>query len=547
MVNWLKLSGNTVSYIQKSVLPPKLLKFSYPKAERERKYSTQVSFLDSKPSKPNLDKDSLSPGFITGFSDGSCKALVIRGSPGSLGSSVGLGKFNKLVNNIIKFTPFHLAVITGLLLGDGWLIFSAGSCRKNTKHNARLGFAQSMDHFEYFWFVFTILSPFCSSLPHSRNRTRFGKLLFGVEFFTRSLPCFTQLYNLFYVNGVKQVPVDIYNLLTPVALAHWIMASGFVHCNGLILCCNSYSIKDVTLLINVLITRHRLDCILITDRDNQYHIYIGQRSMPLLRSKVGPYMHSSMLYKLYNKPASSRYTSSIVENQDSSLYSVVPVLVYPNADTLKQLIIKNNRGKSGVYRWVNIISGRNYIGSSVNLGKRFINYYNYNHLSDPKCNMLIYKAVLKYGYSNFKLEILEYCNQTRVLDRENFYLKLVKPEYNILEKAGSSLGYKHTEETKYKMRVRAKGRIFSAEIRAKLRESAINRTDETKAKYRAHLAILNLSKGKEVKVTNIETKTTTVFESIRKAAIELNTNHSTLRRCILNQNLFKDIYEIKAR
>jgi hypothetical protein len=122
------------------------------------------------------------------------------------------------------------------------------------------------------------------------------------------------------------------------------MASGSVHCNGLILCCNTYSIKDVILLINVLITRHRLDCILITDRDNQYHIYIGQRSMPLLRSKVGPYMHSSMLYKLYNKPASSRYTSSIVENQDSPLYSVVPVLVYPNADTLKQLIIKNNRG-----------------------------------------------------------------------------------------------------------------------------------------------------------------------------------------------------------
>lgn len=52
---------------------------------------------------------------------------------------------------------------------------------------------------------------------------------------------------------------------------------------------------------------------------------------------------------------------------------------------------------------------------------------------------------------------------------------------------------------------------------------------------------------KKVELTNIETKTTTVFESIRKAAIELNTNHSTLRRCIINQKLFKDIYEIKAR
>ena len=175
-----------------------------------------------------------------------------------------------------------------------------------------------------------------------------------------------------------------------------------------------------------------------------------------------------------------------------------------------------------MYRWVKIISGESYIGSSVNLGKRFINYYNYNHLSDPRCNMLIYRALLKYGYSNFKLEILEYCDQASVLDRENFYLELVKPEYNILEKAGSSLGYKHTEETKYKMSVRAKGRVFSAEHRAKLRESAINRTDETKVKNRAHMGILNLSKGKKVEVTNIGTKITTVFESIRKAAKELN-------------------------
>lgn len=60
---------STYSYIQKSVLSAKLLRVSYPKAEGKRKYSTQVSFLDSNPSKPNLDKDSLSPGFITGFID----------------------------------------------------------------------------------------------------------------------------------------------------------------------------------------------------------------------------------------------------------------------------------------------------------------------------------------------------------------------------------------------------------------------------------------------------------------------------------------------
>jgi hypothetical protein len=37
--------------------------------ETKREYSTQASFLDSTPSNLNLDNGSLSPGFITGFTD----------------------------------------------------------------------------------------------------------------------------------------------------------------------------------------------------------------------------------------------------------------------------------------------------------------------------------------------------------------------------------------------------------------------------------------------------------------------------------------------
>lgn len=96
------------------------------------------------------------------------------------------------------------------------------------------------------------------------------------------------------------------------------------------------------------------------------------------------------------------------------------------------------------------------MGSSVNLSKRFNKYYSYSHISDTKHNMAIHRALLKYGYSSFQLEILEYCDPTResLLEREQFYLDLLKPEYNILPKAGSSLGYKHTEETLEKFRAR---------------------------------------------------------------------------------------------
>ena len=52
----------------------------------------------------------------------------------------------------------------------------------------------------------------------------------------------------------------------------------------------------------------------------------------------------------------------------------------------------------------------------------------------------IHNAFLKYGFANFTLEILEYCeNGVNPVVKEQYYLDLLKPEYNVLEQAGSSL------------------------------------------------------------------------------------------------------------
>lgn len=215
----------------------------------------------------------------------------------NLESTVGSGRFTKLVSNVIKIAPYQYSVIVGLLLSDGWLIFAS-----KTNKSARLGFAQSGDHSKYLWFVFFSLAHYCSSNPTIRNRTRFDKQNIELEFFTRSLSCFSKLHSLFYVNKVKIIPENIYELLTPVALAHLIMGDGSVQRHGLILCTNSFSVQDVVRLMNVLMIRYRLECTIhIKRRQNQkieYMIYIRQGSMPLLRSIVTSYLHPSMLYKL---------------------------------------------------------------------------------------------------------------------------------------------------------------------------------------------------------------------------------------------------------
>jgi hypothetical protein len=77
-----------------------------------------------------------------------------------------------------------------------------------------------------FWHVWTILSHYCSALPYLTSTQMRGARFFGVVLFTRALPCFTVLYDMFYVAGTKVIPFDIFNLLTPVALAYWIMGDG---------------------------------------------------------------------------------------------------------------------------------------------------------------------------------------------------------------------------------------------------------------------------------------------------------------------------------
>jgi LAGLIDADG endonuclease len=53
-----------------------------------------------------------------------------------------------------------------------------------------------------------------------------------------------------------------------------------------------------------------------------------------------------------------------------ALFSIVPVIKYSNADADKLQILLDNKDKSGIYLWRNLINSQKYIGSSVDLRRR---------------------------------------------------------------------------------------------------------------------------------------------------------------------------------
>lgn len=220
----------------------------------------------------------------------SCTDLVVWGK--NLPSGVGWGRHTKQERNMIVIPAYQYSVIVGLLLSDGWLIIAS-----STSISPRLGFSQSLNRFKYVWFVFNLLSHYCENYPIIRERKRVDRVLWCVDMVTRSLPCFAKLYYLFYVNKVKVVPYNIYDLLTPVALAHFIMGDGGFKSKGIFLCTDSYTIQDVVRIINVLIIRYDLKCTLHKSNEN-YRIYISRNSVHKVVKIIKPHLIPSMYYKI---------------------------------------------------------------------------------------------------------------------------------------------------------------------------------------------------------------------------------------------------------
>lgn len=153
--------------------------------------------------------------------------------------------------------------------------------------------------------------------------------------------------------------------------------------------------------------------------------------------------------------------------------------------------------KSGIYKITNVLNGKCYIGSAVNIKKRW-----YLHKSDLRLNKHhsphLQNSWNKYGKENFKFEVLFYCDKEELIKCEQIYFDELLPEYNVCKIAGNCLGMTHTEESKGKIGAAQKGRIHTKEHVAKIAAANKGKTrtfsEEAKAKMSAKMSAA--AKGK---------------------------------------------------
>lgn len=224
-----------------------------------------------------------------------------------------------------------------------------------------------------------------------------------------------------------------------------------------------------------------------------------------------------------------------------------PVFVYEDLSdkTVKSRVLNDTRGLSGIYLILNKVTLDYYIGSAST--GRFHARFS-NHLFNFHGSKVVKNAVKKHGISSFAFLVLELFpeivnkeNNKKLLDLEDFYLKSLLPNYNILTEAGSSFGYKHNETTRLNMKANYseerrlaisnlnRGKSFSPSTIEAMKQSALNRIKPIYSEE----SIQNMKKNsKAILVYNMDYTVYGEFSSITEASKSLGCSQKTIYRAL---------------
>jgi group I intron endonuclease len=132
---------------------------------------------------------------------------------------------------------------------------------------------------------------------------------------------------------------------------------------------------------------------------------------------------------------------------------------------------------AGIYKITNKVTGDFYIGSASKFYDRWKAHKHNLNKKRKSANAKLLNAWNKYGSENFVFSVLEVVeDKTQLLAREQHWIDILNPHYNICKIAGATYGIKHTEERKAEISQRMKGNkykqghvtVLSPEIRKQI-------------------------------------------------------------------------------
>jgi len=203
--------------------------------------------------------------------------------------------------------------------------------------------------------------------------------------------------------------------------------------------------------------------------------------------------------------------------------------------------------KSGIYKIINLINDKIYIGSAVDLNKRCYQHF-YNLKNNTHHSNYLQNSYNKYGIENFKFEIILRCPKEDLLSIEQYLIDYYKPQYNICKTAGSLLGFKHKDSMKLFHREKmlnntiCTGKILSKDHKDKIGNSNKNkiRSLETIEKLRkAKIGKKQTQETIDKRVSKIKGKKFTQEQKL-KASQRSSSKKSVYQICSKTGNILNE-------
>ena len=197
--------------------------------------------------------------------------------------------------------------------------------------------------------------------------------------------------------------------------------------------------------------------------------------------------------------------------------------------------INNLKTKTGIYVITNDIDARVYIGSATSFKQRYaVHKKKITH--NEGCNPKLKNFANKYGIEHLTFSAVHACEKEDLLKMEQLYLDIFQPfddnGFNIARKAGSPIGYKHTQEAKDKMKGRP-GHVWDEEHKKLFSEmkKGVKRPESVKLKLREHYA-------EQAKAVMVYDKNGFIAEypSAMEAAIQMGLTKMLIRNSLQNKN-----------
>jgi group I intron endonuclease len=134
--------------------------------------------------------------------------------------------------------------------------------------------------------------------------------------------------------------------------------------------------------------------------------------------------------------------------------------------------------KSGIYMIKNILSGKAYIGSSVDIPLRLKAHFT-KLSSNSHYNTYLQNAYNK-SCDYFVTGVIEYCEEELIRIRDAYYIEYFKADYNIMRVVDGKI--RMSEETKNKLSKIKKGKFTEKQRIANKKATSIPKSPETLAK-----------------------------------------------------------------